>query len=304
MNPSRTVLTAISLLSMLYATTVSAQQQRSPWSFNIDGGVAHQSDADLKDGNGSFAIDRWFVGAGVNYSWDRRTSLGISIGGGKSKYDFDDLTTIGDAEPWETIEDSRVSLMGRFGFGDNGAVFIIPTLRMNGEKGSSNSDSNTWGIFGAVTWRLNEDLTIGPGIGVFSRLEDGTKVFPVLAIDWNISDRWNLSTGRGLASSQGPGLTLSYKLNEDWSLGVAGRYENNEFRLDDKGVAPGGIGRDQSIPLVFRAELRPSKKLGLVAFVGIEMSGKLKLKDSMDNLIEESKYDPAMLFGATFEYRF
>ena len=79
MNRSRTVLTAISLLSMLYATTVSAQQQRSPWSFNIDGGVAHQSDADLKDGDGSFAVDRWFVGAGVNFSWDRRTSLGVAI---------------------------------------------------------------------------------------------------------------------------------------------------------------------------------------------------------------------------------
>jgi hypothetical protein len=301
---SITFLSFILLSGLLLAVPASAQQQRSPWSFNIDAGAVHQSDADLKDGDGSFAVDRWFVGAGVNYSWDRRTSLGVSIGGGKTNYDFDDLTTIGDGEPWDTIEDSRVSLTGRFGFGDNGAVFIIPTLRMNGEKGTSNSDSRTWGLFGAVTWRLNEDLTIGPGIGVFSRLEDGTKVFPVLAIDWNISDRWNLSTGRGLASSQGPGLTLSYKLNEDWSLGVAGRYESNEFRLDDKGVAPGGIGRDQSIPLVFRAELRPSKKFGLAAFVGIEMSGKLKLKDAMDNLVEESKYDPAMLFGATFEYRF
>lgn len=301
---SITFFSIILLSGLLCAMPASAEQQRSPWSFNIDGGVAHQSDADLKDGDGSFAVDRWFVGAGVNYSWDRRTSLGVSIGGGKSNYDFDDLTTIGDDEPWNKIDDSRISLTGRFGFGDNGAVFIIPTLRMNGEKGTSNSDSNTWGIFAAVTWRLNKDLTIGPGIGVFSRLEDSTKVFPVLAIDWNISDRWNLSTGRGLASSQGPGLTLSYKLNEDWSLGVAGRYENVEFRLDDKGVAPGGVGRDQSIPLVFRAELRPSKKVGLAAFVGIEMSGKLKLKDAMGDLVEESKYDPAMLFGATFEYRF
>jgi len=113
-----------------------------------------------------------------------------------------------------------------------------------------------------------------------------------------------LSTGRGLASSQGPGLTLSYKLNEDWSLGVAGRYEDLEFRLDDKGVAAGGVGRDQSFPLVFTAELTPNKKINLSVFAGLEFGGKLKLRNALDILVEESKYDPAPIVGGTFEFRF
>ena len=305
MTRTTILLTAIALLVLLYAMPVAAQSgQSDPWTFTIDGGGVHQSEADLKDDTGGFSVDRWYLGAGFNYSWDDRTSFGVSFGGGRSIYEFDELTGFGGGEPWDTIEDSRVSFTGRFGFGETGTVIIIPTLRLNGEKGASNSDSQTWGLFGAVTWQLNEDLTIGPGIGLFSRLEDGTRAFPVLAIDWNITDHWSLSTGRGLASSQGPGLTLDYKLNEDWSLGFSGRYEDIEFRLDDEGPAAGGVGRDQSIPLVFRADLKPNEKIRLAVFAGIEFAGKLKLKNALDVVVEESKYDPAPIFGGTFEFRF
>jgi hypothetical protein len=305
MTYSNALLTTITLSSLLCAMPVAAQpEQRSPWSFNVDGGGVHQSQADLKDSTGGFSADRWFLGAGLNYSWNARTSLGISVGGGRSIYDFDELTVFGGGEPWDTIEDTRVSLSARFGFGETGSIFIIPSMRYSGEKGASNSDSRSYGLFAAAAWRLNENLTIGPGIGVFSRIEDGTKFFPVLAIDWNISDRWNLSTGRGLASSQGPGLTLGYKLNDDWSFGLSGRYENKEFRLDDKGVAAGGIGRDESIPMVFSANLKPDKKINLSVFAGLEFAGKLKLKNSTGDLLEENKYDPALLFGGTFEFRF
>jgi len=297
-------LAVITVFSLLYTLPVLAQpQQAGPWFFRVDAAGAHQSEADLKDSTGGFSLDRWFVGAGVDFAFDRRTSLGISVGGGQSNYDFSDDSGFGGGAPWNKIDETRVSLSGRFGFGETGSIFIIPTLRYNGENGSSGSDS-TWGLFAAATWRINPDLTIGPGLGIFSRLEDGTKFFPILAIDWNITDRWNLSTGRGLASSQGPGLNLSYKLNDDWSFGVAGRYENAEFRLDDEGSAPGGIGRDQSMPIVFTARLKPNKQLDFSVFAGVEFAGKLKLKDAQDVLIEESKYDPALIVGATAELRF
>jgi hypothetical protein len=295
----------ITLFSLLFASPVSAQERpEGPFYFKLDGGGVHQSENDLTDSGGGFSIDRWFVSAGVDYAWDQRTSLGVSLGGGVSDYDFTDLTGIGNGEPWDKINETRISATWRFGFSETGSMIIIPTMRLNGESDASSSDSSTYGLFAAATWRISEDLTIGPGIGVFSRLESGSTVFPILAIDWNISDRWNLSTGRGLAASQGPGLTLSYQLNEDWSLGLAGRYEDIEFRLDNSGVAAGGVGRDQSIPLVFTADLKASQKLSLSVFAGLELGGTLKIQDAMGETIEESDYDPAPLFGASFEFRF
>ncbi len=295
----------MAISGLLFSLPVAAQtEQPSPFVFKIEGGGFHQSESDLTDSSGGFAVDRGFISASLDYGWSLRDSIGISIGGGKSSYEFNDLSGFGGGDPWNKIEDARISVTWRFGFGETGTFFLIPTVRVDGEKGTSSGDSTTYGLFAAAAWRISESLTIGPGLGVFSRLENSTRFFPILAIDWDISERWNLSTGRGLAASQGPGLTLGYELSEDWTLGISGRYEDIEFRLDDEGPAAGGVGRDQSIPLVFVAMLEPGPKLNLSVFAGIELGGTLKLKDAMGDVIEESNYDPAPIFGASFEFRF
>jgi len=302
---SKAIFASLTLFALLFAAPANAQQQKTgPWYFSIDGIGAHQSEADLKDSSGGFARDSWFFRAGVDYAWSRRDSVGISVGGGAYIYDFNDDSGFGGGEPWHKVEDARVTLSGRFGFGETGQIFIVPTLRFNGESGASASDSRTFGVYAAAAWKVRDNLTIGPGFGVFSRLESSTRFFPILAIDWSINDRWNLSTGRGLASSQGPGLTLSYKLNQDWNFGLTGRYESIEFRLDDKGPAPGGVGRDHSMPLVFTAQLKPNDRLSLAVITGVAFNGQLKLKNSAGDVVEESDYDPALLFGAVFDFRF
>jgi len=302
---SKNLITALIFIGLLHAMPVSAQQGTTgPWFYSVDGIGVHQSDVDLKDSSGGFARDAWFARAGVDYAWSQRDSVGFSIGGGAYIYDFDEQTGFGGGQPWDKVKDARLTFSARFGLGETGQLFIVPTIRYNGESGASSGDSRTFGVYAAAAWRIRDNLTIGPGVGVFSRLENNTRIFPILAIDWAITDRWNLSTGRGLASSQGPGLTLSYTLNDDWSLGLTGRYESIEFRLNDNGAAPGGVGRDQSMPLVFTAALKPTDKLSLTVFTGMAIGGQLKLKNSYGDTVEESDYDPALLFGATFDISF
>jgi len=245
-----------------------------------------------------------FVSAGMDYNWNLRNSIGFSVGGGRSIYDFDGTGSFGGGDPWNKIEDTRLAVTWRFGFGKTGSFTLIPTVHLNGESGASSGDSRTYGLYAAAAWRISESLTIGPGIGFFSRLENSARIFPILAIEWDISDRWNLSTGRGLAASQGPGLTLSYKLTKDWTLGVAGRYEYIEFRLDDEGTAAGGIGRDESLPLVFLATLEPSQRFRVSVFAGVEPFGTLNIKDAQGDFVDESSYDPAPIFGAALDIRF
>jgi hypothetical protein len=299
------MLTIAAAFCFLCAQNVSAQAPKTdPVSFNFDGGIAFQSGTDLSDVDGSFSVNRWFATMGVTYAWDRRNSIGLSVGGGTTTYDFDDLTTIGGGAPWEEINETRISLVGRFRLGETGTLFLIPSARYNGEKDADTGEGRTYGLFAAAAWRLNESLTIGPGIGVFSKLEDDTRVFPVLVIDWKISERWYLSTSRGLASSQGPGLTLGYEATETWSFGLTSRYENIEFRLNENGTTPGGIGKNQSIPVVVSAAWEPNKTVKLALFGGLEFAGTLKIKNASDELLSESDYDPAAIFGATFELRF
>jgi hypothetical protein len=44
--------------------------------------------------------------------------------------------------------------------------------------------------------------------------------------------------------------------------------------------------------------------MNFAVFAGLEFNGKLKIKNSAGDVVEESDYDPAMLFGAAFEFSF
>lgn len=293
------------LLALLASPQLLAQpQQPGPWVFSTEGGVVSQSDADLEGDSGSFDYSRWFAGAGLDYLWSPRTALGISFGGGQSRYGFKDVSGLGDGDPWSDIEDYRVSVISRFAINEKVSGIVIPSWRVNRESGASTGDSQTWGLLAGVSWRLSDTLTLGPGIGVFDRLEESTAIFPILVIDWDISERWNLSTGRGLAASQGPGLTLAYQATNSWSLGVTGRYEQIDFRLDDTGPAPGGVGRDEVFPLVFSAAWSPSPGKRLSLFAGAEFGGELELADAGGTTIANSDYDAPFIFGGSFSLRF
>src|SRR5690554_5180446 len=161
-------LTAVSLFAaLLFCQPVAAQDQRpSPWIFTANVLSTHQSEADMSDSGGSFDVDRWFVNGGVTFAWSARDTLGVVVGGGKSVYTFDNYRAIG-GDWWNDISDSRVSLVGRIGFGDTGVLTLIPTMRDSAEDGAGSADGKTYGMYAAATWRLSEDLTIGPGLGVF-----------------------------------------------------------------------------------------------------------------------------------------
>lgn len=293
-------------LFLIGAAPAHAQQQPpGPLVISVDGGYAVQAEANLdNNAEGAFSVDRWFVSAGLDYVWDRRNSLGISFGAGQASYDFGGPENKGVQAPWDKVEDQRLSMIGRFGFGETGSVIIIPSYRYNGEKDADSTEARTWSLLAGAAWRISQDLTIGPGIGVLSELEDSTRVFPILVIDWNISERWNLSTGRGLAASQGPGLTLSYQLNPAWSLGFSGRYEDVRFRLAETGPVPNGVGRNRALPLVVSATWSPTAKARLSLFAGAGFAGELELRNAEGMTLEKSGYDVAPMVGATFDCRF
>lgn len=306
MKTDATIFRQLTTLCIVFSSSVAfsqPQQTPSPWRFSIDGGVAHQSSSEVENTSSEFSRDRAFISAGVDYGWSRRDSIGISVGAGSSDYKFSDQNSPDSFEAWDKIEESQISITGRFGISDTGSLIIIPSFRQYGESGASSSDSQTYGLLTAAFWRVSETLTIGPGVGVFSRLEDSTSVFPILAIDWDISDRWNLSTGGGLAATRGPGLTLGYQLNPAWSLELSGRYEEFEFRLNDEGIAPGGVGSDRSIPVAFSARYKPRGKFSFSAFLGTGLDGRLRLRDASGYTLEDRDYDSGMLVGATFSFQ-
>ncbi|WP_435231331.1 hypothetical protein ACMAZE_06225 [Pseudopelagicola sp. nBUS_20] len=278
-----------------------AVAQQSPgWFGVVDGLGVYQSDSDLSAG-GSFSANRTFLRGGALYRTTNGTSFGLLLSYGQFSYDFN----VPGAAPWEDVRDVRISAPIRFSVGDRTGVVISPQLRWDYETDASASDGFSYGVFAGVGWKASQSLTIGPAFGVFSKIGGGKlEAFPALLVDWDISNRWNLSTGTGLGASQGPGVSLSYQASKSTTISLITRSERVRFRLDNAGVASGGVGEDASIPVVLSLGYEPNPGVSLVAFAGAEFDGRLKLENASGSVVSSQSYKTAPIAGLSFKFRF
>ena len=272
------------------------------WSTFLRGGYVHQFDTDIDNG-GSFSVNSLFVQGGAAYTVDNRRGVSLALGYGLDGYDFSGDTGFGSLNPWNQINSFRISTPGRWGLNRQWTLFAVPTLRFTGESGADMGDAVTGGGFVGFSYRFNDRLTIGPGIGVLTQIEDSTSVFPVLIVNWKITDRLSLETGRGLGATLGPGVTLNWKASSEWTLTLGGRFESLRFRLDKNGNYPNGIGQDQSFPLFAGAtyDFSQQAQAGLVG--GVKLGGEFRLEDENGNRLIEEDYDPAGFVGFIFRFR-
>ena len=310
-NPTCGMIMGLLLLIAVPTVAVAEEKgERNPglaskigWSVFTRGGYVHQMDTDIDNG-GSFSVNRFFIQGGPSYVPDKATSISVAVGYGFDGYNFSGNTGFGGRKPWEDIHSLRFSIPYRWKIDEKWTGFVSPTLRFTGEKEVDFDDALTGGGFAGFSFRYSDRLTIGPGVGVLTQLEDSTRVIPILIINWKITDALSLNTGRGIGATLGPGLTLDWRLSHAWSFSIGGRYERLRFRLDEEGTVPKGIGDDRSFPIFgsIAYSFTPMIRIGILG--GVEVGGELRLEDENGNTIIEENHDPAGFLGITFSARF
>jgi hypothetical protein len=293
-------------------TSLSAREKEMPppyagvpdgWASFARGGVVYQPETDLDEGS-SYSGARFTIQLGSGYSSGIHNSISFSVGYSLDGYDFSGDSGLGGSNPWEEIHTLSFSVPVRRKTGENWTTFIIPSIRSTGESGAGFDETLTGGVLGGVSYRVSDNLTIGPGIGIFSQLEDSATVIPILIIDWKLTERVTLSTGRGLGATMGPGLTLQYRPDDKWRFDLGGRYEKLRFRLDKDGTVESGIGEDSSFPVFLSSTYSFDRKTNLSLVGGVEFGGELRLEDKEGETIREESYDTGLFFGLTFNKRF
>ncbi|MCF7993084.1 MAG: TonB-dependent receptor [Thiohalocapsa sp.] len=292
---------------MLPALAITAGAQAQPpqdaWRINVETGATYQWESGIDDG-GDVSMDSWAVSIGASRAWTPTLRAGVSAGFLERRYAFSGSQGFGGLDPWDDVTDVSLSASLNWRADDRWNVFAVPTVRWAAERGASLDDGRTEGLLAAASYRVNDRLSIGPGFGVFSELEDSTDWFPILAIDWRITDTLSLRTGGGFAATRGPGLFFNWKPSERWHFSLGGRYEKIRFRLDDDGIAPDGIGQERSIP-VFLGVTRNFGNLGSFSLIaGSELGGQLRIEDEDGQRLYDSDYDTSPFAGATLDLRF
>jgi hypothetical protein len=233
--------------------------------------------------------ERWRVSAGLTYEFE--------------DYHFSQLSGFAVSNPWNKVD--RVGLSAGLGYrvSEQWNVFASPIVQYAGERGAEFGESLMYGGVAGATYRVNPDLLIGAGAGVFYRFEE-TRFFPSLLLSWKITDRLRLGNSYRIGLAGPAGLELDYALTKDWTVGVGGGYRSHRFRLDQKGPVPGGIGENDAWPFYARLGWKLARGLNLDFYAGAAFGGKLKLEDRAGNSISSASYDTAPLAGFTFSARF
>ena len=274
------------------------------WSVFTSGGYVHQFNTDIDNDGGSFSVNRLFVQGGPTYTTGKGTSISLAVGYGFDGYDFSGDKGFGGSKPWEDIHSLRFSIPLRWEISENWRGFISPTLRYTGENGADFNDAMNGGGFAGFSYRFSDRLSVGPGVGVLTQLEDSTRVIPVLVINWKITDTLSLNTGRGVGATLGPGLTLDWQPPGSWSFSLGGRYESLRFRLDEDGEVSNGIGDDRAFPIFAAVAYSYTPLVRLSVLGGVETGGELRLEDENGRLITKENHDPAGFVGIAFSARF
>lgn len=263
--------------------------------FRVRGGATNQFPTKLKQG-GEFTTSRTVLDVGARYGFTEDFSTIVSVAYGYDPYGFSDAVRIGGLVPWKQVHSLRISAPIFWNPDPSWSVLMVPIVRFQAENVSDWDRALSGGAIVSLAYRFGKNLRVGPGIGVLSEIEDKPTVFPVLAIDWQVTDRFAFTTGRGLGASAGPGLFAEYEIRKLVTTSLGFRFERTRFRLAPQAGSPGGVGEDESFPVF--ATLQVGPRYAFAALVtGAEFRGKLRIEDASGGFIAESEYKPSAFVG-------
>jgi hypothetical protein len=280
----------------------SPEPAKSRVSASLDLFANHVLTADFDASPGDVSLTRIGSQLGVNADLGERRSLGIGFTAMHTWYEFDGATGFGTSgEPWDTVAELDLALRYNAPINDRWGFLVGANVNAAFENGADFADALTFGGRGGVTYSISEQATIGLGVAVTSRLEEDAFIVPFPFIAWEITEQWRLGS---YGSSRGSGLALSYSPSETWTFTVRAGVEAHEFRLDDAGPTPDGVGRAWHVPIELLAQWKVHPQVTVVAGVGLVAWQQYTLDDAAGNEIAEINADAAFAFGVGVTFTF
>ena len=256
------------------------------------------------DAGGEFSLASLFLRFEAKRSISPTTSIGLSLKYDIDDYDFSDVTEFGGTQPWNDVRRFGISFPLFNRFQNNWSLGISPSVDWLQEYGADSGDSLSYGATAFLFKSLARDKSLGLGAGVFRTVDDKTRAFPFIAVDWRFNERWRLSNPFE-ADALGPaGLELSYSFNDKWHIGGGGVYRSFQFRLNNEGVVPDGVGVNEGIATFLRLRRTAVSGINMDFYVAAILDGKLELKDKDGRDLSSTDYDTAPFAAITFTVDF
>jgi hypothetical protein len=291
---------AIGLLALLAAGPVRAQS--GGWQPFVSVTPVYQGQGDL-DGGGDYSAFNVFLRAGASASIGGLNRAGVTFNYDYADYSFSNPAAFGGVAPWGVVQRYGVAAPLFFGFDSGWIVNVTPSVDWFRENGADWSESLNWGGIVSASRIFPDGNRLGFGLGVFQRIEK-TSVFPLIFVDWKLTDRWRVVNPLPAGPTGPAGLELDYRLDGGWNLGLGAAWRTTRFRLSATGPVPDGIGEERGMPVFLRLTRSLAERTTLHLYAGVVTAGQLRVEDSSGNALREVDFDPSLLLGATLTARF
>ena len=258
--------------------------------------------ADL-DGGGDFSANGVVAKGTLGRAFGPSVTAGLTLSYAYEDWSFGTPNAFGVAAPWTSLNVPSIGANLRYRYSDQLFLFVSPQVAWNYESGASAGDGMSYGAaFGAI-YSYSKTLTLGVGAAAFRQV-NRTSIFPFLIVNWDITDRLTLSNPLEAGPTGGPGVELSYSIDDRWDAGIGVAFRDTRFRLKRDGPTPNGIGEDKGVPVFAHVAYAPTKAFKLDFYAGAILNGRLKVLDSNGSTVTSSDYNAQPVLGIRAAYAF
>ncbi|MAG29565.1 MAG: hypothetical protein CL908_01570 [Deltaproteobacteria bacterium] len=260
------------------------------------------------DTDGGDEFESWQLGLVGDFGGPINESIlvGLRTGYRYADYDFrldngpGRPSTYGTSElprdPWGSVNTFDFTPSTTVLVGSRFSVIGAVPIRWAGESGARRNGFAA-GISGLVRWQVTDSFRIGAGIGLTSQLEDGAETFPIVSLDWRISETLSLRTEGSWV--QGGNAVLLFGASKHVRLTASVGYERTRFRLDDNGFEADrdGIGEITAVPIEVGVRFRLFAHAILDFRAGLGVAGRFRVESDDGDKLYDEDYDPSPRIG-------
>ncbi|MBT8484849.1 MAG: hypothetical protein HKO59_00605 [Phycisphaerales bacterium] len=254
------------------------------------------------DAGGDVDVHRTGLRFSASRKLSEEASLSFNFGYELNAYDFDGVTSFAGADdPWDSVQFYNLRLQYSYAINHDLTVFAGPVFQIARETGADWDDSWIAGGYGGASLRVDDDLTVGAGIGVTSQIQESARFYPIIIVNWELAQDFQLVSSN---SVMGSGLEVRWNLDRDSVLGVGGAFQFRRFRLDKDGIAPDGVGEETGVTIWARLNRQVNAGFEYSLWGGIVVGGEAELELGNGVVPGHDEYQLTAIVGLSAKFRF
>ncbi len=236
---------------------------------------------DFDQADGSIAVLHHDVSGTLVIALPPRGRLNLAVSRDWHRYRIRDTGVIdGLLDEAYSIQFAAV-YMGRLT--DEWGLFALASVGSSYEQGASRSDGQAEAATVLFQYQWTDNLQVGLGGFVSSRMDESYLIIPGATINWDITDRWNFRTMRGLH------LSYAFDPQRHWRIALNNEYISRYFRLREDGPGAGGVFRSRGIVSTLALLYQPNPGIMMGAEVGYSPWRNIRVRDRDDQTVFESR---------------